>query len=132
MTTLHDNLLAAVPSTLVEMYIRLRLKRDAARQVEQETSAKMTLIGSYILAKMKDLGQDGFKAVGFTVFKTTLTSAKVVEREAFFDFIKTAQAYDLLEARVSKEAAQTFLAENGVPIPGVQMDEITRLSVRKG
>ena len=100
---LFNQLNATSPATLVDMYIKLRRKRNAAREIDKETNAKMDIIGSFIRQKMDALGQDGFKASGHVVFKSEMDTAKVNDSDLFFQFVKESLMFELLEARVSKE-----------------------------
>jgi hypothetical protein len=128
-----DKLLdAATPGALVKAYLTLRRKRDACRNLEKETIGKMRVLQNAIYRKMIALGQDSFKAEGHLVYQSNLTSITMTDREEFFQFVEDNQAFDLLEARLNKEAVELYEQENdGALPPGVKKETILKLGVRK-
>jgi hypothetical protein len=49
----------------------------------------------------------------------------------FLGFVRAKEAWDLLEARVSKLAAQELIKETKLPIPGVETSSEVVVNVRR-
>lgn len=132
MSKADELLKKAAPGTLVKAYLTLRRKRDACRALEKDTISRMRIIQHAILAKMVELKQTAFKSEDHLVYQNDLDSITLADRDEFFAFVEANQAYDLLEARLSKEAVELYEAENeGKLPPGVKKETIVRLGVRK-
>ena len=120
---------------MVEKYIALRDKRDKLKEEHKKQLAPYTEImgrlEGVLMAELNKLGVDSMKGEAGTVFKSTETSVSVKDWPTTFEFIKDHQAWDLLEARVSKTAALAIIEETHHPIPGVQVSQIEALRVRR-
>jgi hypothetical protein len=66
-----------------------------------------------------------------TAYRTVRTSAKVIDMVEFLGFVRAKEAWDLLEARVSKLAAQELIKETKLPIPGVETSSEVCVNVRR-
>lgn len=126
------------PSTdkLVDSYIKLRDKRDAIKKRHAEELAPygsaMEKIEAILLERLNDAGLEAMKSSEGTVFKTTRTSAKVNSWSKTLEYIKEKDAWELLEARVSKTAVEAIVSETKAGIPGVDIVRETVVQVRRG
>jgi hypothetical protein len=66
-----------------------------------------------------------------TAYRTVRTSAKVIDWVQTLTYIREHNAWDLLEARVSKLAAQELIKETKLPIPGVETSSEVCINVRR-
>jgi hypothetical protein len=66
-----------------------------------------------------------------TFYKTTHASVKVKDWSETLAFIQESERWDLLEARVSKTAAQQVVEETKLPIPGVEIERMVKVNVRR-
>jgi hypothetical protein len=120
---------------MIEKYVKLRDKKkeiaDAyAVQVAPFDDAMDRLEG-YMLEALNQSGLTSMKSAHGTAYKSMRTSAKVVDWPETLAYIKENNAWDLLEARVSKLAAQQIITETKRPIPGVETSSETCVNVRR-
>lgn len=129
---LFARLLAKPAGDLAATYIELRNRRDRYRAEAKQLQMMMDQLAPVIQQKMLDDKQDGFRAMGYTVYTYDLTTASVSDRKIFMDFVIAQQAFDLLEVRASREACETYAAENNRQLPpGVTINVIVKLGARK-
>lgn len=130
------------PSALVTAYTLIRSERAELAKQEQALKIKQDLLGEMLMAKMQELGTTAFTASGFTVYQSTLVTASVKDREAFLQFVRSNDLYELMDIRASKEAVQNWANDNpigttpeGMPVPatvpGVELNALARINVRK-
>lgn len=105
MTTTVDNVIAA--------YIKLRDKKEAlessVKEQTKELTEKMVKLENYLREQADAQGVTSFKTKHGTAFLTTTDFAAVADWDAVLDFVKTHDAYDMLERRVSKKAVRGYI-----------------------
>lgn len=116
---------------LTEQYqkVKARIETDEARHKEELrrfVEAKMKLEGMLADA-LDEIGVENVKTKHGTVYFTRPESMKVVDKEAFYEWVFAENAFDVLTAAVSKDAVR----ERGVIPPGVESVKIRKLCVRK-
>lgn len=114
----------------------LALRRRVA-EIKERHSAELApyalVMGSlenWMLSDLNDAGVKSMRTDAGTVYTSTRTSAKVVAWSKTLDYIREHEAWELLEARVNKTAAEAVIQETGEPIPGVEVSRDTSLNVR--
>ena len=121
---------------LVEKYIALRDKRDALKKQHTAELAPyngaMERIEAMLLGHLNDARLESMRAAQGTAYKTVRSSAKVVSWSETLRFIRERELWELLEARVSKVAAEAVVAETQAPIPGVGIVREVCVQVRRG
>lgn len=75
---------------------------------------------------LKNLPVDGLG----TGYFTTHLSATVANPSEFWDFVKTSNAYDLVETRASSKAVKSYIDGNNAPVPGVSFSQAQVFKVR--
>ena len=127
-----------MPMTLdqmVDKYVQLRDKVTIIKKEQADALAPYNVAMAHLEAAMLDtLNQNGAESTRTehgTVYKTTRTSTKVTEWSKTLEFIKAREAWDLLEARVSKTAAEAIIQETQAPIPGVTTTREIAIGVRR-
>lgn len=120
---------------LITKYIKLR---DAKQELEaahkQEVSRftkAMTKIEQALLAEFTETGQESAKTSAGTAYLSTRTSAKVVSRDEFFDFVRGQEAWAFLESRVNKTAVEEYMAEHDELPPGVDVTRSLTVNIRR-
>lgn len=119
----------------IEKYIEMRdkiaaLKKQHIQELAPFNLAKDTL-EAWLLEDLSNANVEAMRATTGTVYKSVRTSATVSEWSKTLEFIRTRDAWELLEARVSKLAAEAILNETQAPIPGVNITREVILNVRK-
>lgn len=122
---------------LIDKYIQVRDRLEAWKTSQKEQAGKFAealkfLEGNIMLA-LNQAGVESMKGKAGTVFKQTRVSATVEKGEwdKVLEYIIEKQAWDLLEARVSKNAVMAVIEETGQPVPGVKVSQETVLHVRR-
>ena len=105
---------------VVAAYMKLRDKKKAieaeADNKVQEIVQKMEKFETWIREKATEQGVTSFKTNAGTAFLTTVDFANVADWDAVLSFIKTNEAYDMLERRISKTAVRSYIeAHKEVP-----------------
>lgn len=123
------------PGKAIELYIKLRERVDAIKKAQAAQlapfSEAMAKLEANLLSHLNDTKTDSAKCEAGTAFKSTVTSVGVKEWAATLAYIKEHELWDLLEARVSKTAAQERIEEAGEAIPGVSITQAVVLRVRR-
>lgn len=119
----------------VDRYIRLRDKiaeLDAARKAELKPYREaLGNLEGIMLQTLNEQGAESLRTAAGTVYKSTQTSATVNRWSETLAYIQAKEAWELLEARVSKTAVMSIMQETGEPIPGVVLRQEETLNVRR-
>jgi hypothetical protein len=131
-TTVVNPLTAA---QMIERFIQLRdkvdeLKKKQAEQLKPYQEVMQKLDG-LIMLELERTGADNIACDAGTAYKSTSTSVTVQHWSETLKYIQENDAWDLLEARVSKTAAKAIIEESGQNIPGVSVSEAVVLRVRR-
>lgn len=106
------------------------IKKRHAVELSKYNLAIDTLEG-WMMGFLNDSGANSMKTESGTFFKTMRTSVVCNDWPATLEFIQQNEAWDLLEARVSKTAATAIVEETKAPIPGVAFNQEAILNVRR-
>jgi hypothetical protein len=121
---------------VIAAYLKLRQQKDKLYEKQKSEMAplneKMDKLESYMLALLNKANVDSmaFKGVG-TMFKKNVQSVTVEEWEATLDWIRSQNAWEFLERRVSKTVVQEYSEAHGEVPPGVKVTNDTVVQVRK-
>ena len=120
---------------MIQKYVALRDKKEA---IEEKHKAElvpfreaMNMLEAYMLEALDNQGLQSMRSPHGTAFKKLRTSAKVTSWSEVLDFIRANNAWDLLEQRVSKLAAQNIIEETKKPIPGVETTSEVCVNVQR-
>lgn len=120
---------------IVAKYVALRDKAAEIKKRHTEELSRfnvaMGMLEGWMLDKLNAAGIESARTDSGTAYKSTRTSAKVVNWTETLAFIREQEAWDLLEARVSKTAAEAIIDETKQPIPGVSVTRETTINVRR-
>lgn len=121
--------------TMIEKYVALRdkvklIKEAQAEQLRPYTEVMDRLEG-WLLETLNQAGLSSMRSPHGTAFKSLRTTTKVVDREAWLDFVRTNEAWDLIESRAAKNAAEAIIEETQRPIPGVEVSSEMTVNVRR-
>ena len=116
-------------------YVSLRKEVDEIERKAKADSVvlkeKMLALETWLTLKADEDGLENIKTAHGTVYWSIISSAKVASRDAFLDFVRSKEAYDMLENRVSKEAVKSYMeANNGLVPPGVDFSQIRKFNLR--
>lgn len=120
---------------VVATYMKLRSQKEAIEaEVKDKVAgikAKMEKLESWIKEQADLQGVTSFKTKHGTAFLTTTDYANVADWDAVLDFIRTQEAYDMLEKRISKIAVRGYIEANKAVPPGVNYGTKLEVNIRK-
>jgi hypothetical protein len=120
---------------MVDKYLKLRDKvaeiKDRHKKELEPFAKVMEALENMLLDTLNKAGVESMRAPTGTFFKVKHTSCKVNEWSKTLEFIKEHEFWELLEARVSKTAAQEILKSTDKPIPGVVFSTYAEVNVRR-
>lgn len=120
---------------LVKKYLRIRDAKDELVAAHKKELARytnaMTKIEQMLLSEFNETGQESAKTPFGTAYRSVKTSARVADRDSFFDFVRSNEAWDFLESRANKTAVQEYMDEHDELPPGVDVSRITTINIRR-
>lgn len=126
---------SATNDVMVEKYVRIRdhIKELEKKHVEELKKPRIALaiLEHWLLDSLNKSETESARTKHGTAYKTVRTSCKVTDWIKTLAFIKKREAWDLLEARVSKTAAVAIVDEIKAPIPGVEITQENGVNVRR-
>ena len=121
--------------SVIKTYMKLRSEKEAIEaEVKDQVSGikgKMEKLEAWLKAKADADGVTSFKTEHGTAFLTTTDFANVADWDAVLNFIKTEEAYDLLEKRVSKAAVRGYIDSMKEVPAGINYGTKLDINVRK-
>ena len=120
---------------LIDRYIQIRSAKEELAKKQKADNARINnaldKIEAMLMAQMEDIGSDSIKTKAGTCYRSIRTSVKVEDRETFLDFVKTNEAWELLESRAAKKDVETFLEEHQDIPPGLSIRRDAIVGVRR-
>jgi hypothetical protein len=120
---------------VVATYMKLRSQKESMEaEVKDRVStikAKMEKLEAWIKEQADVQGVTSFKTKHGTAFLTTTDYANVADWDAVLDFIRTQEAFDMLEKRISKIAVRGYIEANKAVPPGVNYGTKLEINIRK-
>ncbi len=120
---------------VIRTYMALRSQKDAI-EAEMKSrvdgiKANMAKLEAWIKEKADEQGVTSFKSDFGTAFLTTTDYANVADWDAVLNFVRTNEAYDMLEKRISKIAVRGYIQQNKTVPPGVNYGTKLEVNIRK-
>ena len=120
---------------VIDTYIKLRAQKEVVEADVKDRLAgikeKMLKLEAWIQAKSEETGVKSFKTDAGTAFMTTTDFASVGDWDAVLDFIKTHDAYDMLNKAVNKKAVREYIDANEAIPNGVNFGTKISVSIRR-
>lgn len=121
--------------TVITKYVELRAKceeidRDAKRRIA-EIKKSMGLLEAWVTERADEEGLKTVPAKAGTAYWSTHYTCSAAEPAVFFDYVKSHEAWELLEKRASKTAVKAFIDEQGSPPPGINFSAYRAFNVRE-
>lgn len=122
-------------SEAIGLYIELRdEKSELKKKFDASTeriNAKMKKLEAMLLKAFEKTGQNSAKADTGTAFIKERTSDKVVDREAYIQFLQDSGQYDMIESRVNKSALDEYIEQHQDLPPGVTRSIERTVNIRR-
>lgn len=127
---------ARVPiNTRVGQYVALRdkIKEKEAAHKDELKPFKETLekLGAVILAHLNETGAESVRTDAGTAYVTPKRSATLADANAFFEYVKENEAWDLMDRKANVTAVADFVEEHNAPPPGVNYTTILNVGIRR-
>ena len=120
---------------LIDRYIQIRSAKEELAKKQKADNARINSaldkIETMLMTQMEDIGSDSIKTKAGTCYRSIRTSVKVEDRDTFLDFVRTNEAWDLLESRAAKKDVETFLEEHQDIPPGLSIRRDAIVGVRR-
>jgi len=121
--------------TAGEKYVALekeveRIEKEAKTKTAELKKVMVDLENWFTLKAQED-GLSNIKTAVGTAYWSVHHKATVASRDALFGYCRANDAWDLLEARASKEAVKSFIEGHGIPPPGVNYASVKVFNFRK-
>lgn len=127
--------MAAKVGDIIKKFVELKRLHE---QEEEKHKAKMApikegmaKIEGYLMDYLDKSGQTQIKTPDATVFLKTNDYAQVADWDAVLQFIRTEEAYEFLEKRISKTAVREYIETHKQVPPGVSYGTKITLNMRK-
>lgn len=121
---------------VIALYIAKRDEKTALKKVYddavEDINVLLKKIENKFLEQFLKTGQDSTSTGAGTAFTKERTSDKVIDREAFLQFVKDNDAFDFIESKCNKTALDQFIEENKDLPPGVNRTSETIVQIRRG
>lgn len=122
---------------MIQQFIKLRDYVEAQTKAFEETmkpyKAGMAAIEAAVSQQIIELGGESIKTEHGTAYRTTVMSAKVVDRETFFQFIVDdwGERSAFLTSAISKDALKDYIEQNNSKPPGIDIATIHKTNFRR-
>jgi len=121
---------------LVDVYIKIRDAKDAAKRAYEEKNAELTeqmdIIESEILEVCKATGADSIKTPHGLAMRSVKTRYWTNDWDKFYQFMMDYKAPELLERRIHQTNIKQFLVDNPEVLPqGLNVDNAYSITVRR-
>lgn len=119
----------------VEQYVKLR---DLKSEIEERHKSELAPLNQAMddlqeeLARGLDMANaDSIKTACGTASFTTKASASIQDMDAFWTWVVTQSAFDLIDKRANVTGVQAHIVQHQAPPPGVKYSEIRKVNVRR-
>lgn len=122
---------------LVSAFLEHRDKLQALKKEHEaiqynDHAQHMVAIHNEMLRRLNDRGAKNTTTPAGTAYKTSIDNYKVVDRQAFIDYVDSHEAWDLITNHVSKEAVDSIVAATKDTPPGIKLESgIVKVNFRR-
>jgi hypothetical protein len=119
----------------VDQYVKLRDKikqmEDEFDQVIKPYKEALEQLNSLLLDHLNTTNQDSAKTVAGTVYRSERVTASLADAAAFRRFVIGGELWDLADWKANATTVQQFNSENGALPPGVNLNRMYKVGVRR-
>lgn len=121
--------------TYVEAYVRCRdiikQKNDEFTESIKDLVETQNLLTAWLTSNLETVGAESVRTKAGTVYSTTRYSASLADPQAFMDYVKTTDKFELIDRKANATAVRDFVETNGSLPPGVNLNAIRTVGVRR-
>lgn len=119
----------------VEQFVKLRDKIRGIKEKQKEELTPYTdaleQLNGILLGHLITVGADNVGTANGTVYKTAKKSASIADMDAFWTYVVTQGAFDMVDKKANPTAVEEFIEANGSPPPGVNWNVVDVVGVRR-
>ena len=120
---------------LIDRYVQIRAAKEQLAKKQKADNARintvMEKIERVLMEQMEQIGSDSIKTKAGTCYRSIRTSVKVEDRDSFLDFVKSNEAWELLESRAAKSNVEQFLEQHQDIPPGLSIRRDAVVNIRR-
>lgn len=123
------------PAEVISVMLELR---DQRAQLKKEYEEKDRVLRkkyergeNWLLQHMQETGHEKFTAGGATVYTSMNTRTSIPDWNAFCDYVRETGQVDLLQKRLSSTNLKELMKDNPTPPPGVAVEEVVSVNIRR-
>lgn len=120
---------------IIGRYVAMRDQIDVLEKEHKERLAPlkeaMKKIETFLLGELTKHGLENMKSVSGTAYKSKFQSVTAADKQAFLEFVKSNDAWELLDIRPLKSAVLEYKEENTELPPGLNYREEITVNVRR-
>jgi hypothetical protein len=121
---------------VIRAYLGIRTEiEEMGKRHEAELAPlvdKKTRVEQWLLAKLNELNLDSLPTEAGTAFKRKTSQIKVTNIDDFWQFLRNRNdAIRFFPARANAEAVNEYIEDHQTPPPGVSVQQVINVSVRK-
>lgn len=121
--------------TRVTQYVQVRdrIKEITERHTQELAPLVETqnLLSAWLTDALSTAGAESIRTKGGTVYTTTRYSASLADPQSFMNYVIENSKWDLLDKRANSTACRDFTEANGSLPPGVNLNAIRTVGVRR-
>ncbi len=119
----------------INQYVALRDKIAALDKAHKEKLAPfremLDTLGGVLLTHLSNIAADSVATPSGTVYRTIKNSATIADGAAFWSFVESQNAWDLIDKKANVTAVKEFIEQNNTPPPGVNFTSVSTVGVRR-
>ncbi len=125
----------ASKAQLIELYLKTKDEieeiENASKTMLAPLKKRLTDIETLMATKMDADGETNARTDFGTAYFSVIDFAKINDPNTFFEFVKSHEAWDMLEKRVAKLAVRSYLDANNILPPGVDYGTKREVHIRR-
>ncbi len=118
----------------VEEYIYVRSKLDDLKKDYEAKKEALQKVQDYLSGWLQEFldksGQESAKTKHGTCYLSTRYSAPLSDPEAFMNFVRSTEQFELLDKRANVTAVRAYAEEHDALPPGCNLNGVTTVGVR--
>lgn len=119
----------------VKQYIKLRdVMREKNKKHEEEMKPyeeALMQLNDVLLQHLTAQNAESLRTEHGTIYKSRRFSASIKDAEAFWDYVVSNQAWELVDKRANANACADHTTKTGTPPPGLNFSSIYTAGVRR-
>jgi hypothetical protein len=119
----------------IAQYVQVR---DAIKEANDKFAEQIqplvetqNLLTAWLTAKLEQVGAESVRTKAGTVYSSTRYSASLADPAVFMDFVKANNCFELIDRKANATAVRDYVETNGSLPPGVNLNAIRTVGVRR-